>query len=238
MNKSNVNIIGRDVFISSFIILFSFLALNSKAQDYYFENTTIDTVINQSEVDLFAKVKIPFINNLQSNSTFQWIKTETNLPPNWLVSICDESYCYEPEIEMGLTNIPPQSNYEFAIQLYPFNTDNQVELNSGSISLEVAADFDNIQIATINFETVAYTNDQILLKKNIKIYPNPCLNQFNFDALNTQVYQINIFDLEGKLVLKSHENNFDVSALSNGIYLVNFMNAHQELISSQKLVVQ
>lgn len=236
MNLFNI-IFKRRAFLVSSFIFFSLLTLNAQTQDYYFENVNIDTIILHDEIDLFAKIKIPFINNLNNSTTFQWIKNETNLPDNWLISVCDEANCYDPEIEMGLSIIPANTNYEFAIQVYPFDTNNQIELKSASMTLEVAADINNIQIATVNFEIIEFTNNQIIVKNNIKIYPNPSTSFLNFDNLDASFYQVKIYDLIGNLTLTSFEKQIDISNFSNGVYLVNFIDKDQKLINSQKIIV-
>jgi len=236
MNLFN-NIFKRRAHLGSSFVLFVLSILNAPAQDYYFENVDIDTIIVQDEIDLFAKIKIPFVNNLNDYTTFQWIKNETNLPENWLISVCDEANCYDPEIEMGLSTIPANSNYEFAIQVYPFDANNQVEFASASMTLEVAADINNIQIATVDFEIAALTNNQIIVKNNIKIYPNPSTSFVNFTNLDDTFYQVEIYDLLGNLIHTSFEKRVDISNFSNGTYLVNFIDRDQKLLNTQKIVV-
>lgn len=229
----------RETLFSSFFLLFSFAALHLNAQDYYFESYTIDSIIFQNEIDLFAKINIPFVNNLDSYTTFQWIKNEVNVPENWQISMCDESICYEPEIQMGLSNIAANSSYNFALQIYPFNSNNEIDLNSGSVTLEVAADIDNIQFVTIDFEVVAITTNQFVIKNTIKISPNPCSTYINIEGFYEEnVAQIKVYDLSAKFLIQSYESSFDVSQLNKGTYMLKFLDAQQQLISVEKLIVQ
>jgi hypothetical protein len=75
------------------------------------------------------------------------------------------------------------------------------------------------QIVTVNFETGSV---------EILVYPNPAVNELNFDIQKDEIsnLQIRIFNSAGDIVLSSNDENIsqkktiDVSALSSGIYLI------------------
>jgi hypothetical protein len=59
---------------------------------------------------------------------------------------------------------------------------------------------------------------------DIKIYPNPASEKLYISALNVEVDEVQIFDVQGKLLLKSgvdgNKITVDISGLSSGLYMV------------------
>ncbi|MFD2563533.1 PA domain-containing protein [Aquimarina rubra] len=56
--------------------------------------------------------------------------------------------------------------------------------------------------------------DDITIER-IKLYPNPGNTMIN---INTEVKEVRVFDVSGKVVLKSSQNIFDISRLETGVY--------------------
>lgn len=59
--------------------------------------------------------------------------------------------------------------------------------------------------------------------QDLNIFPNPSTGKFTIANINLNNEQLNLYDLSGKLVLQlsaNHNNNFDVSDLEKGIYLL------------------
>lgn len=54
---------------------------------------------------------------------------------------------------------------------------------------------------------------------DFKIYPNPVENVLNIET-NEKIIQLAIYDLNGKVVLQSNQNNVDVSFLQAGFYTI------------------
>ena len=66
----------------------------------------------------------------------------------------------------------------------------------------------------------------LLMKKKIRIFPNPVNNQLEIQFANfSEKYQGTIYDLTGKKVhtfnKNAHENSIDVSFLKSGFYILN-----------------
>jgi len=53
-------------------------------------------------------------------------------------------------------------------------------------------------------------------KETFKVYPNPCENQLNIEADGLK----RIFDMNGRLMLETYENTFNMSDLAPGMYVV------------------
>jgi len=75
---------------------------------------------------------------------------------------------------------------------------------------------------------------------NLKVYPNPAINQITIDAKESLFTRIEILDVQGKLVYSRKFNNFKTTIgtenFNSGIYLIRVhFNKHLE---SRKLIIQ
>ncbi|MXV39261.1 T9SS type A sorting domain-containing protein [Flavobacteriaceae bacterium Ap0902] len=82
---------------------------------------------------------------------------------------------------------------------------------------------------------------QEIQNNKITIYPNPVVDKIvlsNFDSFEN--LKIEIFDLQGKLILKREENSgkreFDLSGLKSGVYIITVLNTANEKLISKKLI--
>ncbi|WP_109302038.1 PA domain-containing protein [Aquimarina sp. AU474] len=79
----------------------------------------------------------------------------------------------------------------------------------------------------VNFSTRSGNNEKIYYfrveseivnaGKEIVVFPNPARDRVR---LNTEVEQVLIYDIMGKLVMKTNQNSYSVAGLRNGIYFV------------------
>ena len=89
---------------------------------------------------------------------------------------------------------------------------------------------------------VVNIND-IMPKNDINIFPNPCNDFINIET-ETKIENINIFDINGRLVLTKKYNSsiqknyeIDCSGLKQGIYYLNIM-ANNKKVSSNTIIIQ
>jgi hypothetical protein len=71
-----------------------------------------------------------------------------------------------------------------------------------------------------NFEYDLITSVKEVSKSNMfSIYPNPSSSSININY-NERFLNINILDIQGKMVLQSKQKTIDINSLENGIYIV------------------
>jgi len=74
--------------------------------------------------------------------------------------------------------------------------------------------------------------------KEINIYPNPCVSYFVVDLKNTNEQTLQIYDINGNLILTQSINNktkIDISNIANGVYNLSFIS--NEGTINKKLVI-
>ena len=77
------------------------------------------------------------------------------------------------------------------------------------------------------------SNNIIEKKFEIKIYPTWVENFINIET-DSQLIEVNIFDISGKLMVNSKEKKIDLSNLQTGVYVVNVKT--KQGIHSKKIV--
>lgn len=73
------------------------------------------------------------------------------------------------------------------------------------------------KIKTINNK---FDTDNNILKKEIKISPNPTFGEVNIIS-EKKILSVSILDFSGKQLIETEEKNFDISFLKPGVYFVN-----------------
>jgi hypothetical protein len=94
-------------------------------------------------------------------------------------------------------------------------------------------------INTNNFEIKSTLGTENLdLNSLINVYPNPSKDFFNIDIPENMLYKTQLYSPEGKLISTDfNKNRFDVSTLSNGIYLLVITDLEFNLNYKQKIIV-
>ena len=71
---------------------------------------------------------------------------------------------------------------------------------------------------------------------DVKVYPNPANSKINISS-QFKIDKIDLYDMLGKLILtnKSESNVIDVSAITNGMYLLKIYSGERS--STKKLVI-
>tara|TARA_B100000809_G_scaffold58771_1_gene55255 strand:+ start:2059 stop:4410 length:2352 start_codon:yes stop_codon:yes gene_type:complete len=95
-------------------------------------------------------------------------------------------------------------------------------------------------INTQNFEIqlILSTSEQDLSNSSILIYPNPTKDFFKIDMSYQINYKVEIFNIQGKLISSQlNRDLFDVSNLSNGIYLLLITDLDLNNKTAKKLLI-
>jgi uncharacterized protein (TIGR02145 family) len=86
-------------------------------------------------------------------------------------------------------------------------------------------------------DTLLVTSIDFIEQDNFMIYPNPASTEINIQANNASIFQTEIFNAFGELVLSTqNQTNIDVSNLNTGIYFVKITGGN--FTFNQKLIIQ
>ncbi len=131
-------------------------------------------------------------------------------------------------LNISLTNLTPGTVYYLKVWMEAStNKSTNANADQGTFTLKASE------------SSVLSVDDFITLNNDLIIYPNPTSNKLNIKTLNSVIEQVEIYNLQGKRVLKmmnfKDKKDINVSNLSKGIY---FIKAKTENgIVSKKLVV-
>ena len=107
----------------------------------------------------------------------------------------------------------------------------------GTYDIDVSGGADDNYAFTYEKGTLTINKVLSLLKENaITVYPNPTTSFIKIS--NDEVAQIEIYDTEGSLLIRSQSNELDLSAFQSGTYLLKLINKKGELVSSNRIVKQ
>lgn len=124
-----------------------------------------------------------------------------------------------------LTFIAVSSNTDVVSVSVSENTLTVTEAGTGNAYITVNANdgkggtIDDEFAVIVNVSTSIADIDEL----NIKIYPNPTSGFIHFESENTEIENIQIYDLTGKLIITKtgfENKEIDLSGISSGVYLV------------------
>lgn len=227
------------------LIIFLIVGLMTKAQ----QTELIQNNWYLSELNINGESHYP-----PSNEEIDWVTMNINME--------DNQYFFHSEVCStlgGLLNWVTDSQFSFFDFVGGFdcqNSENQdfeliyasfyglsttfnytvIENQNGTLTLVVTdSSGDSATYFNQNLSTHEIQNNKIT------IYPNPVLDKIilsDFDSFEN--LKIEIFDLQGQLILKREENSgkreFDLSGLKSGVYIITVLNSNNEKLISTKLI--
>ena len=109
---------------------------------------------------------------------------------------------------------------------------------NGDTQIVTVIDFDGCQ-ATAEFPILSLSEE---LLQRIRIYPNPASTEIHIDVIDSslKIEKLHVFSIDGKIVKEYQKADriLDVTALSNGIYILKIELADGAQISKQLMVLR
>lgn len=138
-----------------------------------------------------------------------------------LISNYESSYA---NIDVSLTNLPWNGNNQIDVLIQKI-TDNGLEninLNfSGSNNLTIP--LTNVIDAStylITLRNKSMNSIQSVFEKSSVIYPNPSSEKVKIEIEGQIIEKIEVYSMDGQIILKTDINEFSVLNLKNGLYIV------------------
>ncbi len=198
---------------------------------------------SKEEDEIIAKTTI--LNNSSEMKTVLWERNILSLSEGWETSFCDKNVCYNPDIDAFEFDLDSMEQAEVSVYGYPKGFDRAGEGIDGATTVEIkftdAGDPNNTVTGTFDVQTEGFTttSTRFASKPNIKIYPNPTSQYISLTEA-TNVNRLMVYNIVGRPVKSfwaNTSNQYDVSNLPIGIYLVRLMDRYEQTIKTIRLRV-
>ncbi len=208
------------------------------------ESFTVD--LNDPDLDLEL---ITTISNESAEDTLflKWERSILDTPLEWQTQVCDNNLCYDPGVSSnfdGNVNAPvflePNSSFELIFHVLPNQT-----AGIGQFQLVFSrTDESEVALDTINFvasvsDLTTSDDDYLNERANLSVYPNPTNEYFHLTNPDL-VDEIIVYSMLGRKVKTfstrfNNQNQFDVTDLSEGLYLLSLINYDKGVIKTLRL---
>ncbi|HPW66659.1 MAG TPA: T9SS type A sorting domain-containing protein [Salinivirgaceae bacterium] len=120
--------------------------------------------------------------------------------------------------------------------LYLLNSDcSAIETESISYYVDYDTIFiSNDTLTTLVVEFQGHVSVEETNSQNIKIYPNPSQTEIYIIADNPTV--LKLYDVFGREIKESYENKLDISKLETGLYIIRVFDLNGYLLKTEKLI--
>ncbi len=189
-----------------------------------------------TSTDIGAYTQI--INTSADTIELLWSRTVQSMEHEWTTWICDLNNCYLPNIEASPANRPnvlaPGAALTFSVHVGPAGVDGEADIQ---VQFFTAANPSNI-LGTLqsHFETgTSSVSDPG--NTALRIFPNPTTSYFQLSD-QAGIAKVVIYTMVGSKMREydaTQNNRFDVSDLSEGIYLVRLLDAKQTVMKTVRL---
>lgn len=192
--------------------------------------------VDENDIEVHVQVT----NTSDTTVYLLWNRHETEKPEMWWTWICDLQACYNWNTNSAPANrvneLRPQESMEFQVHAKPFGIAGFAQID---VDLFDHADPENILgTVTATFEASTSTSTEDFFKTDaIRVYPNPTTNFFRIYQAD-QVDLVEVYSMVGKRVLSYNANTngqYDVSNLSEGMYLVRLLDRERNVIKTVRL---
>lgn len=218
------------------LFLFAFLSVGAFSQvEVTFENEQDYLLYTLGEVNSIKQIGYSVKNVSDENVSWYFkVEKEDNFPDDWRIQICDSEQCYNFNVLTGLFEnvLEPGQATDFK-NTYIKVLSNGVS-GEGSLVLSLYSD-KNLENELFTSQSYSFTEETSY--DDLVIYPNPTTDYFRLQNDN-DVSQVSIQNIVGKEVAKyAHRsgNEYNVSDLRNGMYLVRMSDDKGKVIKTLRL---
>ncbi len=182
--------------------------------------------------------KTTILNDSPEKRLVKWERKVVSISEGWGTAFCDKNLCYDPSVEAFEFELDSMEQADISVYGYPLGME-----GATSVEIKLTDDGDATNTVTAKFDIKSSgfttTSTRFTNKPNIKIYPNPTSQYISLtDAAN--VNRLMVYNIVGRPVKSfwaNTSNQYDVSNLPIGIYLVRLMDRYDHTIKTIRLRV-
>lgn len=218
------------------IILFCFLAfltiaLHAQVSISIEPNPSYAT-IGAGSTDVPAHAKVKNLGNV--TVTYKWERTVVSLPAGMTSAVCDVNQCYLPVVSAKEFQLDAGEEGTMDVHVYPNGN-----AGSAEISIKVYEVANTANTVTGSYIFSGSTPVQNISENNFSLSPNPVEDAFFLTGNTAAVGKVVLYNIIGKVVRSYNANgstSFDVSDLTDGIYLVRLEDRSGRALKTLRLV--
>ena len=223
------------------------LILSLVCSSFVFGQDIVLSTDSASTTDsLFRKAKLTITNNGATGRTLYWKKLSDTFSAGWDSSgVCDDNLCSfdsEGDYNLGDTVQPGQTG-KFEVQ---FQANNVNGNGMTVVALYDPMDSSATVVVGTFSSNLIYPNSSIKETHpdlDITLAPNPAKDVLNIQTKEDLIRTIEIYNMAGEQVglhfslRGSTTQTVPISDLTQGVYLLRFMDADQQLLRTKRFVV-
>lgn len=237
-------------FLRLTLIFIVAIATKAAAQNY-----TVTPIPAYGSADLNNPATLPddvvadaHITNNTSDSLFlRWERIVNDKPESWNTAVCDVNLCYFPSVSTKDFVLPPNfANGQMLVHAYPGKEPGGISENGavpGEATVKIKISNLNDPADTLITEYYFTVTGDIILGisevelKKLKIFPNPATNYFRLTETQ-EIQELVVYNILGRKVRifdVSSNQNYNISDLPNGVYLVGMIDKNQKTVKTLRL---
>ncbi|MCB0514965.1 MAG: T9SS type A sorting domain-containing protein [Chitinophagales bacterium] len=216
-----------------------------KAQDLHFLDegpvvTSIDPYLLGGSIGFSQEVELK--NDIVGKTTVVWERTLVDVPEGWEVQVCDPITCWLSSISTNSFLL--DSGDKAKLKIGVIIPDDAEQWGTAHVSLKAYSFANPTIFDTIDFEvssTVATGINDFGNNKDLRIFPNPVVNNLNIELINyPQVGSFEVYTLLGKKVATFFPDNnqkviqYAAYDLPQGMYLLHVIAADGRILETKR----
>ena len=227
------------------IFIFIFISFQAISQDVTVEpNPYINTfAVDLSTSNTEAIAHTEMVNNSSGTLNVKWVIVPgDNCPSEWKYLVCDKNNCYTTAVTTNQGG--PVNNPVILAAGEKAILDLHIKPNQTAGSCIPKIEVRNYDDPSVLYQTADYDVKIDALsaatereKANLKVFPNPTSNYISLSE-NHFVSKLWVSNILGKRVRTfrtSVGNNYDVSSLPDGIYLVSMVDEDNKVLKTVRI---
>lgn len=216
------------------LIFISFISFQLTAQvSLVLASSNVSAVGPKDEVSIIAKTTVK--NESDSKKTIVWERTIHSISEGWQTAVCDKNVCYNPDIESFDFELEPGEEGTLNVYGYPNGVEGMVAV---SVKLTDASDPNNTVTGEFEVQSDGFTTStSFVANPAIKIYPNPTSQYISLTDVQ-KVAGLTLYNIVGRQVktfAANYENQYNVSELPVGMYLVRIVDRNAKTLKTLRL---
>ncbi len=185
-------------------------------------------------------------NNSDAEVAFSWSRTIVSAPEEWIFPVCDKNTCWFAGVDAAPDPVNLTAGEEglLDVHLQPTNVP-----GCATVTLDITPfdDLTNVLFtATYEFRvnvaedcTTVISDVSSVTVSKVKVYPNPTTDIFKIAALEeiSEATEVAVYNVLGRKVksFSTAVNNFNVSDLPDGMYLVSLSGENASVIKTVRM---